>query len=78
MSDGDGGVAECEGRSRGDRRQQALEPLPCLGQFGGDARIAGMYFGADMMGDEPDDPFAVGRCQSLAGIGETFLEPVYP
>ena len=37
-----------------------------------------MDLGADMMGDEPDDPFAVGRREPLAGIREAARQPVDP
>jgi hypothetical protein len=58
---GDGGLADGEGR-RGDHgREKPLEPFPRLGQFGRNARSAWMDLGADMVGDEPDDAFAIGR-----------------
>ena len=68
--DGDGGLADREGRRRDDRRQQPLEPLSRFGQLGRDARAAGMDLGADMMGDEPHDALAIGGRQTLAGVGQ--------
>ena len=71
--DRDGGLADRESRSRDDGRQQSLEPLSRFGQFGGDARIAGMDLGADVMCDEADDALAVGRRKHRAGVGQAGL-----
>lgn len=37
-----------------------------------------MHLGADMMGDEADDAFAIGRGKSLSRIGQAVTEPVDP
>ena len=37
-----------------------------------------MDLGADMVRDEPDDPFAVGRRQPLARIGKPARQPIDP
>jgi hypothetical protein len=37
-----------------------------------------MNLGADMMGDQPHDAFAIGGRQRLARIGQPFGEPVDP
>ena len=76
--DGDGGLADREGRRGNDGRQQALEPFARLGQLGRDARAAGMNLGADMMGDEANDPLAIGGRQPLACIGKSLGQPVDP
>jgi hypothetical protein len=44
-------LTDCEGRRHHHRRQQALETLAGLGQFGGNARATRMHFGPDMMRD---------------------------
>ncbi len=59
--DSDGGLADREGRCCDDRRQQPLEPLPAIRQLGRDARAPCMNLGADMMGDQPNDPLTVSR-----------------
>ena len=61
-----------------DRRQQPLEPLPRLGQLGGDARSPGMNLGADMVRDEAHDPLAVGCGQRAPAILEAARQPVDP
>ena len=66
--DRDGGLADREGRSRDDGRQQSLEPLSRFGQLGRDARAAGMDLGADVMRDEADDALAIGRRKHRAGV----------
>ena len=76
--DRDRGLADGERRRRDDGRKKSLEPLSRLGQLGRDPWRAGMDLGADMVGDEPDDPFAVGRRQPLARIGEPARQPVDP
>ena len=58
--DGDGGLADGEGRRRDDGRQQPLEPLSRLGQLGGDARALRVNLGADMVRDQAHDPLAIG------------------
>ena len=55
-----------------------FEPLAGLGQLGRDARRAGMHLGADMVGDEAHDALAIGRRQTLAGIGKAARQPVDP
>ena len=76
--DRDRGFADRERRRRHDRRKKSLEPLSRLGQLRRDPRRAGMDLGADMVGDEPNDPFAVGRRQPLSRIGEPARQPVDP
>ncbi len=76
--DRDGGLADGEGRGGNDRRQKPLEPLPRLGQLGGDARGTGMDFGADVMGDQAHDALAIGGRQALPRIGEAFGKAVDP
>ena len=58
--DRDGRPADGEARRGHDGRHQALEPLPGLRQFGGDARAAGVNLDADMVRDEPHDALGVG------------------
>ena len=67
----DGGLADRESRRGHHGRQQPLEPLPRLGQFGRDPRGAWMNFGADVMGDKANDPLAIGGRQSFTGVGKT-------
>jgi hypothetical protein len=57
---------------------QALEPLAGFWQLGRHARAAGVNLGANMMGDEADDTFAIGGREALAGIGHTLAQPVDP
>ena len=59
--DRDSRFADRERRGRDDRRKKSFEPLSRFRQLGGDARRAGMDFGADMVGDQANDPFAIGR-----------------
>jgi hypothetical protein len=76
---GDRGLADGEGRRGDDRGKQALEPLARLGQLGRDARAPGMNFGADMVGDQPNDALAVGGRQPFTGIfDQAFREPIDP
>jgi hypothetical protein len=75
---GDGGLADSKGGRCDDRRQQALEPLSRLGQFGRDARGAGMDFGADMVRDQPHDAFAIGGREPLTRVGQPFGQTVDP
>ena len=37
-----------------------------------------MDLGADMMGDQPDNPLAIGSRQPLPRIGQPFGEPIHP
>jgi hypothetical protein len=66
--DRDGRLADRESRRRDDGWQQSLEPLSRSGQFGGDAGIAGMDLGADVMCDEADDALAISRHKHRAGV----------
>ena len=74
----DGGFADGEGRGGDHGRQQTLEPLPALWQFGRDAGAAGMNLRADMMRDQPHDAFAIGGGQAFARVGKPFGQPVHP
>ena len=49
--DRDRRFADRERRGRDDRRKKSFETLSRFRQLGGDARRAGMDFGADMVGD---------------------------
>ena len=57
---GDRGFPDRESRRAHHWRQEAFEAFAGFRKFGGDARVAAMDFGADMVGHEPHDPFAVG------------------
>ena len=37
-----------------------------------------MHLGADMMGDQPDDPLAIGCAHQTFGRRETLAQPVHP
>jgi hypothetical protein len=73
-----GGAANGEARRRHDRGDQALEPLPAFRQFGRDTRRTGMHLDADMVRDEPHDPFGIGWRHSAAGILQPGRQPVDP
>jgi hypothetical protein len=76
--DGDGLAANGEARCRDHRRSQALETLPAFGQFGGDARAAGMDLDADVISDEPHDALRIGRHDAEASVVEAARQPVDP
>jgi hypothetical protein len=75
---GDCGFADREGRCRDDRGQQTLEPLATLRQLCRQARRTGVNLDPDMVGDQADDAFAIGRRKSLAGIGDASAQPIHP
>ncbi len=37
-----------------------------------------MDLGTDVVRDQPDDAFAIGRRQTLAGVGQPFGQPIHP
>ena len=76
--DGDGRLTDGEGGSGDDRWQEAFEALAAVRQFGGDARAAWMHLGADMVGHEPDDTFAVSGGETLPRVGETLRQTIHP
>ena len=76
--DRDGRASDGEARGRGDRRDEALEPLAALRQLGRDARAAGMDLDADMVGDQPNDAFGVGSRDAEACVLESARETIDP
>src|SRR5690606_34891291 len=77
-----GGLADREtGRGR-DRRQYALEPLPCplpmRRKLGRDDRRGGMRLGARMARDEADDPLELRGLEPEAGIPAAAPEAIEP
>ena len=55
----DGALAQCEGRPRCGRGQDALEAFAGLGQLSRQQWLAAMHFRADVGCDQADDAFAV-------------------
>jgi hypothetical protein len=76
--DRDRRLADGEGGRRDDRRKQAFKTLAGLGQFSRNAWASWMDFGADVMGDKADDPFAIGWRQPFAGLRKPIRQPVDP
>ena len=72
--DGDGRLADCERRRGDDRRQEAFEPLPRLGQLGRDTRAFRVNLGADMVRDKAHDPLAVGAADEAMDVRVGVLE----
>jgi len=68
----------CESRARRGWRQDALEAFARLGQFGGQERLAAMYFRADVRGDQADDAFAIGLGQFDADRHPARGQAVHP
>jgi hypothetical protein len=66
--DSDRRLADRERRCRDDRRDQSFEALSGLRQLGRNLRRCRMHLGADMVGNETHDAFAVSRRQSLSGV----------
>ena len=75
---GDRRLADGKGRRIDDGRQQTLEALACLGQLRRNARCAGMNLGADMVRDNPNDPFAILRRKPCARILKPRRQPIEP
>ena len=73
-----GGFADGETRCGYDGRQQSLETLAGLRQFGGDARGACMHLGPDVVRDQPDDALAIGGRKALIGCGKASRQAVDP
>ena len=65
-------------RRRYHGRHQPLEPLPAFRQFRRDARMTGMDLDPDMMGDEANNPFGIGRCRAAAGIFKAAGQAIDP
>ena len=81
--DAAGRLADRKARTGRNRRQHPLEPLarksgPPGREIGADDRRAGMDLGADVAGDQPDDPLDLGRRQADARIDPAFAEAVQP
>ena len=76
--DRDGGPPDREARRRDDGREKALEALSRLGQLGRDARRTGMNLDADMVRDEANDAFGIGRGDAAAGVLKAARQPVDP
>ena len=76
--DGDRGLADGEGRSRNDRRQETFEALAGPGQFGRDAWRAGVHLRAYMVRYQTNNALAVRRRQCFAGINQATRQPVNP
>ena len=68
--DCDGWPPNGEAGRRDDRRNKPLEPLPRLGQLGGDPRAARVKLDANMVRDEPHDAFGIGGRDAAASILE--------
>ena len=75
---GDGGFADGKGGGCDHGRQQALEAFTRFREFGGDTWSAGVDLGADMVGDEADNAFAIGGGHLLAGVFQPAGQPVDP
>ena len=74
----DGRAADGEAWGRGDRRDEAFEPLAAFRQLGRDARAAGMDLDADMVSDQPNDAFGVGSRDAEAGVLQSARETIDP
>ena len=68
--DGGGWLADGESGRRDDGRQQSFEAFAAFRELRRDPRASRMHFGADMVGDEPHDTFAIGGRKALPGVGE--------
>jgi hypothetical protein len=66
--DRDRRLANGEGGCLDDRRDQAFETRLGLRQFARDARRAGSYLAADVVGDDLDEAIAIFRRQPLPGV----------
>ena len=53
-------------------------PSSCGGSSAATIGIAGMDLGADVAGDQPDDPLDLGGLEPHAGIDPAFAQPVEP
>ena len=76
--DGDSRPSDRKTRRRHHRRHQPLEALSAFRQFRRDARMTGMDFDSDMMGDEADNAFGIGRCRAAAGVFKPPGEAIDP
>ena len=74
----DRGASNGEAWSRGDRRDEAFEPLAAFRQLSRDAWTAGMDLDADMVSDKPDDAFCVNGRDAEARILQSACEAVDP
>ncbi len=76
--DRDGGFADCKGRRRDHRREQAFETLATFREFCRNTGIAGMNLCPDMMGNQSDDPLAIFSGQAFPCVGQSLRQSINP
>jgi hypothetical protein len=75
---GDRGLADREGRSGNDRRQETFEAFAGPRQFGRNPRGACMHLRAYVVRYQANDALAVRRRQSFARVNQPARKPVNP